>query len=170
MLESKYKSVRLASETPEFQVFFNDHATNDFNNLFTSLLPEKSYFVAGVPGSFYGRLFPQSSLHIVHVSYAIHWLSKVPGEVLNINSPAWNKGKIYYTSAFDEVFNAYAAQFANDMNNFLNARAEEVVVGGLVLLVMIAIPDGVHRSQSASGMVYDALGLCLMDMAHEIPL
>ncbi|KAK2989897.1 hypothetical protein RJ640_019480 [Escallonia rubra] len=92
---------------------------------------------------------------------------QVPEEVLDINSPAWNKGKIYYTSASDEVFNGYAAQFANDINNFLNASAEEVVAGGLVLLVMTAIPDGVHRSQSASGMVYDALGLCLMDMAHE---
>ncbi|KAK2978450.1 hypothetical protein RJ640_023707 [Escallonia rubra] len=120
-----------------------------------------------VESSFYGRLFPESSLHIVHVSYALHWLSKVPEEVLNINSPAWNKGKIYYTSASDEVFNAYAAQFANDMNNFLNARAEQVVAGELVLLVMTAIPDEVHRSRSASGMVYDALGLCLMDMAHE---
>ncbi|KAK3023448.1 hypothetical protein RJ639_042660 [Escallonia herrerae] len=127
-VESKYKSTRLASETPEFQVFFNAHATNDFRTLFTSLPPEKSYFAAGVPGSFYGRLFPQSSLHIVHVSYALHWLSKFPEEVLDINSPAWNKGKIYYTSASDEIFNAYAAQFANDMNNFLNARAEEGLI------------------------------------------
>ncbi|KAK3021865.1 hypothetical protein RJ639_047787, partial [Escallonia herrerae] len=160
-VESKYKSIRLASETPEFQVFLNDHATNDFNTLFTSLPSKKSYFVAVVPGSFYGRLFPESSLHI---------LSKVPEEVLDINSPAWNKEKIYYTSASDEVFNAYAVQYANDMNNFLNAKAEEVVAGRLVLLVMISIPDGVHRSQSESGMIYNALGLCLMDLAREVSL
>ncbi|CAK9142328.1 LAMT/FAMT [Ilex paraguariensis] len=163
----KYESKALASELPEFQVFFNDHAMNDFNTLFTTLPPEKHYFAAGVPGSFHGRLFPKSSLHVVHASYALHWLSKVPEEVQDKDSPAWNKGRIYYTRASDEVANAYAAQFAKDMDNFLNFRATEIVVGGMMLLVMTVIQDGFHRSQSAGGFLYDELGSSLMDMAHE---
>ena len=35
------------------------------------------YFVAGVPGSFYGRLFPRNSLHFAHSSYCLMWLSQV---------------------------------------------------------------------------------------------
>ena len=88
---------------PEFQVFFNDHTSNDFNTLFTSLPPERPYFATGVPGSFHGRLFPNSSLDFVHSSYALQILSKVPKELLNKNSAAWNKGRVHYASAPDEV-------------------------------------------------------------------
>lgn len=169
-VKKKYKSTQgLNSEKlPEFHVFFNDVSKNDFNTLFTSLPPEKNYFVAGVPGSFHGRLFPESSLHIVHASYALHWLSEVPKEVLHKDSPAWNEGRIYYSSSSDAVANAYTAQFAKDMNNFLNFRATEIVAGGMMMLVMTAIPDGFHRSQSGGGFLYDALGTSLMNMANEV--
>ena len=32
---------------------------------------------SGTPGSFYGRLFPSNSLHFVHSSYSLQWLSQV---------------------------------------------------------------------------------------------
>ncbi|CAK9144641.1 LAMT/FAMT [Ilex paraguariensis] len=163
----KYESKALASKLPEFQVFFNDHATNAFNTLFTTFPPKKCYFAAGVTGSFHSRLFPKSSLHIVHASYALHWLSKMPEEVQDKDSPTWNKGRIYYTRASGELANAYAAQFSKDMDNFLNFRATEIVVGGMILLVMTVIQDGLHRSQSAGGFLYDELGSSLMDMEHE---
>ncbi|KAK7844520.1 farnesoic acid carboxyl-o-methyltransferase [Quercus suber] len=51
--------------TPEFQVFFNDNASTDFNTLFTSLPPDRKYYAAAVPGSFYSRLFPNASLHLL---------------------------------------------------------------------------------------------------------
>ncbi|KAA8529780.1 hypothetical protein F0562_034120 [Nyssa sinensis] len=164
-VEQKYIFKGLKSQLPEFQVFFNDIGTNDFNTLFTSLPARRNYFANGVPGSFHGRLFPDSSLHIVHASFALHWLSKVPEEVLDKDSPAWNKGRIYYASASDEVANAYASQFAKDMDNFLNVRAKEIVIGGMMVLVMTATPDGVHRSKTGGGILYDTLGSSLMDMA-----
>ncbi|MBA0779036.1 hypothetical protein Gotri_003319, partial [Gossypium trilobum] len=34
-------------------------------------------FIAGVASSFYQRLFPSNSIHFVHSSYCLHWLSKV---------------------------------------------------------------------------------------------
>ncbi|KAI3932983.1 hypothetical protein MKW98_029216 [Papaver atlanticum] len=156
--DHKYKS------QPEFQVFFNDHASNDFNTLFLSLPSERRYFAAGVPGSFYTRLFPRSSLHIVYSSTALHWLSQVPKEVVDINSSAWNKGRIHYTDAPNEVLQAYSAQYVTDMEAFLLARAHEVVCGGLMFLVIPGVIDGTRDSQTDGGF-FDVLGSCLAKMA-----
>ncbi|XVF82082.1 hypothetical protein PTKIN_Ptkin16aG0015400 [Pterospermum kingtungense] len=73
-IECKFQSHGLIS--PEFHVFFNDLVTNDFNSLFASLPVGRKYYAAGVPGSFYDRLFPKASLHFVYSSSALHWLSK----------------------------------------------------------------------------------------------
>ncbi|KAK2978452.1 hypothetical protein RJ640_023710 [Escallonia rubra] len=165
VVDKKYMTQAGAtSGSLEFQVFFSNHASNDFNTVFASLPPSRKYFAAGIPGSFYGRLFPRCSLHLVHSSYALHWLSKVPEELLDKTSPAWNKGKINYTSSSDEVANAYAAQFQKDMKIFLNARAKEIVVGGMIILIMPGLPDGVHRSQFPFDGLYDSLYSSLMDM------
>lgn len=75
--------------SPEFRVYLNDLIGNDFNNVFGSLpafynrLKEEKgsefgpCFISGVPGSFYGRVFPSKSLHFVHSSSSLHWLSQV---------------------------------------------------------------------------------------------
>ncbi|XP_043703614.1 loganic acid O-methyltransferase-like [Telopea speciosissima] len=163
----KYQSEgRLSSKIPEFQVFFNDLISNDFNKLFASLPVDSQYFAAGVPGSFQNRLFPKASLHLVHSSSSLHWLSKVPKEVLDKDSPAWNKGKIYYESSPKEVVEAYSSQFAKDIESFLLARAEELVPGGLMILILLGShPNGVPYSRTFFGVVLDLLASSLMDMA-----
>ncbi|KAL3510417.1 hypothetical protein ACH5RR_029818 [Cinchona calisaya] len=155
------------SQLPDFQVFFNDQPTNDFNTLFTFIPPEKQYFVAAVPGSFHGQLFPKFSIYIVYSSFAFHWLSEVPKEVLIKHSPAWNKGRIFYNSASKEVAEAYASQFAKDIDSILKARAKEIIRGGMMISLLIAVPDGYDNSKIGVGLLYDALGSSLLDMAHE---
>ena len=168
VVQQKYQSQGLASHMPEFQVFFNDHASNDFNTLLASLPPRRSYFATGVPGSFHDQLLPESSLHFVHSSYALQWLSKLPEELLNKNSAAWNKGRVHCASAPNEVAQVYTDQFAKDITTFLDCRPKELVVGGLMVLIMPGIPNGIHCSSAPIGMIFDFLGLCLMDMAKEV--
>lgn len=82
--ETKHKS-------PQFEVCLNDLFGNDFNTIF-KMLPEfysnlkkkkkkrehfGHCFVSATPGSFYRRLFPNKSLHLIHSMYALHWLSQV---------------------------------------------------------------------------------------------
>ncbi|KAD7479815.1 hypothetical protein R6Q59_008663 [Mikania micrantha] len=163
----KYQTLRLISSTPEFQVFFNDHASNDFNTLFKTLPSDKPYYAAGVPGSFYTRLFPRSSLHLVYSSFALHWLSKLPDELMAVDSLAWNKGRVHYGGAEKEVVMAYRRQYQRDMHVFLNARAEEVVCGGLVVVLVPGRPNDVPHSECIGNVLFEVLGCCLSDMANE---
>lgn len=92
---------KLGSQLPEFQVFLNDLPGNDFNTIFRSLSSFQKVlrkqlgsasgaaghcFFTGVPGSFYGRLFPRNSVHLFHSSYSLQWLSQVITFVFNNNN------------------------------------------------------------------------------------
>ncbi|CAA7055639.1 unnamed protein product [Microthlaspi erraticum] len=169
----KYKHLKENNETSlvplEFQVFFNDQPNNDFNTLFRTLPPssKREYFSVGVPGSFYGRVLPRNSIHIGHTSYTTHWLSKLPENVCDKKSPAWNKIYILCNDLIEEVSKAYKVQFIKDMGVFLEARAEELVPGGLMIVLGQCLPDGVPMYETWQGHVADTLGDCLMDMAKS---
>ncbi|XP_068642078.1 loganic acid O-methyltransferase-like [Aristolochia californica] len=167
-VKHKLPSLGRSSNVMDFHVSFNDHKSNDFNTLFISL-PSKSqrYFAAGVPGSFHGRLFPRSFLHFVHCSYAIHWLSQVPYVLTDETSPAWNKGRIMSDGTKREVEEAYAGQFATDMAIFLQARAEEVAVGGLMALTVPYSKGSVSVQQALFTRLFRILDLTLNDMAAK---
>ncbi|XP_039041012.1 loganic acid O-methyltransferase-like [Hibiscus syriacus] len=156
-----------SDKTLEFLVLFNDQPSNDFNTLFKSLPRETPYFAAGVPGSFHRRLFPASSVHFVHCSFALHWLSKVPEELQDKNSIAWYKGRIHYSNASNEVVRAYAARFSEDMEDFLCARATEIVSGGMMVISMPGIPNEMTYSQLAASLMYEFMASSFMDMANE---
>ncbi|KAL4582780.1 hypothetical protein LXL04_007339 [Taraxacum kok-saghyz] len=132
---------QMSRSFPEIRVSLNDLFGNDFNNVF-ELLPEfykklkgdygiGGCYVCGLPGSFYGRLFPARSLHFVHSSSSLHWLSQVPvglGTYLN-------KEKIYISkSSSAGVMEAYQQQFKQDFSAFLRSRAKEVIIKGRMVL------------------------------------
>lgn len=154
----------------EYQVLFSDRVDNDFNTLFRSVATPRPYFAVGVPGSFYGRLFPKQSIHIMHSSNSLNWLSRVPDNVADINSPGWNGNSIYCRGDAKEVAEAYASQYEKDMEIFLNARAEELVGEGLMTLVLGVRQNGVPLCQTGMGKTYDFLGSCLFDMANEVSI
>ncbi|KAK9939987.1 hypothetical protein M0R45_016665 [Rubus argutus] len=166
-VEFKYKSQGMNSQFPEFHVFFNDHTSNDFNMLFKTLPQNRRYYAAGVPGSFYGRLFPDASIHLAHSSYAIQWLSRVPKAVVDSKSPAWNKGRIHYSNSTDEVIRSYETQYTEDMKCFLQDRAQEIVYGGLMVLTFPVRPDGTPHSDAPTNVIFQLLGSSLMDLVRK---
>nr|XP_028948154.1 probable S-adenosylmethionine-dependent methyltransferase At5g37990 [Malus domestica] len=95
------------------------------------------------------------------------WLSRVPKQVVDKNSSAWNKGRIHYSNSTDEVARAYEAQHAEDMECFLNARAQEIADGGMMVLVIPGRPNTLPHSNSLVNVSFQLIGSCLMDMARK---
>ncbi|KAL0430207.1 UNVERIFIED_CONTAM: Loganic acid O-methyltransferase [Sesamum radiatum] len=170
-IQNKFQSEKstINSQSPEFYVLFNDHDKNDFNTLFRSLPPERHYQAVGLPGNFYKRLLPKASLHFAFSSWSLHWLSQVPKAVTDPNSPAWNKGEVHYVGARQEVYDAYSNQFAKDMESFLEARAQELVSGGLMALLVPAFPMkfGYSNPFLKEQIVRHPLNSILIDMAKK---
>ncbi|XP_045818555.1 S-adenosyl-L-methionine:benzoic acid/salicylic acid carboxyl methyltransferase 3-like [Trifolium pratense] len=165
----------LNHKSPEYKIFLNDLPGNDFNSVFKSLDNFKNklrdeietemgpcYFF-GVPGSFYDRIFPNQSLHFVHSSYSLHWLSKVPNGVDN------NKSNIYVTNTSpSNVLKAYYEQFHIDFSLFLKYRAQELVEGGCMILTFLGREsDDPLAFGKGSSYGWELLAMALNDMVVE---
>ncbi|KAM3341782.1 hypothetical protein P3S68_026748 [Capsicum galapagoense] len=139
---------KTGSSFPELRVSLNDLPGNDFNYIFRSLPKfiqkikeekgSENCYVVGVPGSFYGRRFPNKSLHFVHSSSSLHWLSQVPFGLATNARTTLNKGKLYISQTSpSDVIKAYVSQFQNDFSLFLQSRSPEMVPGGRMLLSLM---------------------------------
>ncbi|KAL3520507.1 hypothetical protein ACH5RR_018656 [Cinchona calisaya] len=160
---------------PIIQVFLNDLFGNDFNTVFKALpnFYEKleiengrkygSCLIAAMPGSFYGRLFPKNSMHFLHSSYSLHWLSQVPDGLVSASGIPMNKGSIYIEKSSPPIVHQpYLQQFTQDFTMFLKMRYEELVPHGHLLLTIVGKNeeiDGPH--------VLNLLGMVLNDMVVE---
>ncbi|KAG5053413.1 hypothetical protein JHK87_005611 [Glycine soja] len=160
----------LGWQPPEFSAFFSDLPSNDFNTLFQLLPPlanygavnmeeclaannHRSYFAAGVPGSFYRRLFPARSVHVFHSTFSLHWLSQVPECVVDKRSSAYNKGRVFIHGAGQSTANAYKKQFQTDLAGFLRARSVEMKREGSMFLVCLARTSVDPTDQGGAGLL-----------------
>uniref|UniRef100_A0A0E0DZR9 Jasmonate O-methyltransferase n=1 Tax=Oryza meridionalis TaxID=40149 RepID=A0A0E0DZR9_9ORYZ len=110
----------------ELQFFLNDLPGNDFNQLFRSLEKIKtsttmyhkgdslpSYYISGLPKSYYSRLFPRQS---------------VPEGLEASGKSLSNKDNIYISSTTTPlVVKLFQEQFRKDFSLFLKLRHEELV-------------------------------------------
>lgn len=160
----------LGFEPPEFSAFFSDLPSNDFNTLFQLLPPlanyggsmeeclaannHRSYFAAGVPGSFYRRLFPARSIDVFHSAFSLHWLSQVPETVLDKRSAAYNKGRVFIHGASESTANAYRKQFQTDLAEFLGSRSREMKRGGSMFLVCLGRTSVDPADQGGAGLLF----------------
>ncbi|KAF8095571.1 hypothetical protein N665_0330s0052 [Sinapis alba] len=169
---------------PEFSVFLNDLPQNDFNSIFKTL-PDfhmelkrdtknddfPSIFIAACPGSFYGRLFPEKTIHFIYSSFSLHWLSKVPPALFDHQGKSINKGCISICSSSSEavssgecsplaVSKAYYNQFKEDFSTFLRARSKEVVAAGRMVLLLLG-REGYDHVDRGMCFTWELLARCV---------
>ncbi|KAA8523630.1 hypothetical protein F0562_010053 [Nyssa sinensis] len=160
----------LGYEPPEFSAFFSDLPSNDFNTLFQLLPPlanygvsmeeclaangHRSYFAAGVPGSFYRRLFPARSIDVFYSAFSLHWLSQVPEIVLDKRSTAYNKGRVFIHGANESTASEYRKRFQTDLAAFLRSRSQEMKRGGSMFLVCLGRTSVDPTDQGGAGLLF----------------
>ncbi|BFI30535.1 hypothetical protein MPTK2_3g90190P [Marchantia polymorpha subsp. ruderalis] len=149
-VRARYREAEVdTSSGPEIQVYFQDLPNNDFNTLIKYQYSQprsdeekiQKYMSAAVPGSFYDRLFPKSTINIALSTFALHWLSEIPAAVRDKASPAYNGGNTQIDRSSLATKEAYAEQAKKDLDSFLAARAHEIGPGGLLFLVFLTRPD-----------------------------
>ncbi|KAH6764403.1 IAA carboxylmethyltransferase 1 [Perilla frutescens var. hirtella] len=165
-MAERYKAA--AQEPPEFSAFFCDLPSNDFNTLF-QLLPFyagetmeeclasngcRSYFTAGVPGSFHRRLFPVKYVDFFYSAFSLHWISQVPEEVVDKTSTAYNEGRIFIHGAKEKTVNAYKKQFQSDLGGFLRSRSKELKTGGSMFVVFLGRTSSDPTDQGGAGLLF----------------
>lgn len=168
---------------PEFSIFLNDLPGNDFNSIFKSL-PDfhtelkrdtninggdfPSVFISAYPGSFYGRLFPENTIHFIHSSYSLHWLSKVPPGIYDKQGKSINKGCVNICSSSPEaVSKAYYSQFKEDFSTFLRCRSKELVSGGRMVLIILGREGHVHVDRGNS-FFWELLSRSIADLVAQV--
>ncbi|KAM0944229.1 putative salicylate carboxymethyltransferase [Dioscorea sansibarensis] len=168
-LELLHKELKL-EQSPEIHLLLNDLPGNDFNGLINSLEDfQKSHhcLISVVPGSFYGRLFPSQSLHFIHSSSSLHWLSQVPLELRNGENVKINKGNIYISETSPPcVLDAYARQYQRDFSMFLKCRTEEIVKSGCMVLTLMS-RSGSKPASMENCHQWELLAQALRDMASQ---
>jgi len=158
----------------QVQFFLNDLPSNDFNQVFRSLelfndnnnnrKGEKAppYYVAGVPGSFYTRLFPDRSVHLFYSSFCLMIRSKVPEGVGSLN-----QGNIYlWETTPAPVVELYQEQFREDLSQFLRLRHSELVASGRMVLTFVGRKDA-HVLRGEMCCFWGLLSQALQALVHQ---
>ncbi|CAA6669053.1 unnamed protein product [Spirodela intermedia] len=184
---------RLGRPPPEVLVFLNDLPGNDFNAIFLSLQgfyerreavrPAEGLcrcFVAGIAGSFHGRLFPSRSIHLFHSSSSFtgsHRFIRFVGDdnFRSIKDPSregmvLNKGNIYISEeSLPSVVEAYKRQFQSNFSSFLRSRSVETVVGGRMVL-NLGVRTSLDPAQADIVRLFNRLSRVLKDLVKEVRL
>ncbi|XP_020089988.1 anthranilate O-methyltransferase 1-like [Ananas comosus] len=165
---------RTGRRPPDLQFFLNDLPANDFNNIFRSLerfekkVDEKKflpYYIVGLPGSFYGRLFPPQTVHFFHSSYCLMWLPQIPEGLESKTGALLDEGNIYIGETSPPwVVNLYKEEFKDSFSNFLKFRHEELLPGGQMVLTFL----GSEKNMSLGDLRY--LWGLLQEALHDMVL
>jgi hypothetical protein len=121
-------------------VFHVDQPSNDFTTLFAVLdsdpnryvVDESNVFPAAIGRSFYQSVLPPGAVHLGWSSYAALWLSRIPTLIPGHFFPARSTGAV--RAEFDR-------QGAIDWEAFLSLRAQELRLGGRLVVVLPALAD-----------------------------
>jgi hypothetical protein len=140
-------------------VVHTDLPGNDFAALFHELETSADSYLRGTRGvypsavgrSFYEQILPRASVTLGWSSWAVQWLSRVPGPIPDHLQVAFSKDAAAHT--------AYAAQAAADWRAFLSHRAAELAAGGRLVVLTMALDDaGDFGYRPLLAAMYAALG------------
>lgn len=151
------EAYRAIDPTTPMVAVHNDLATNDWNQLFADVGADGGYDAIGdvVPmasaTSFFERAAAPRSVHVGLSANAAHWFRRRPDVVA--------PGCLYFDRATGEAAATLADLAAADWARFLERRAEELVVGGhLVVQCVGSIVDGgTHTRQATAGRLLDVM-------------
>jgi hypothetical protein len=145
-------------------VVHTDLPENDFTALFQTLVADPNSYLRGDPAvfpsavgkSFYEQILPASHVTLAWSSWAVQWLSRVPGPIPDQVQVACSRDPAARA--------AFARQAADDWQTFLIQRARELRPGGrLVVLTMAVDVTGNFGYQPLLEAIYAAL----IDMVKE---
>ena len=143
----------------EIVVAHTDLPENDFTTLATLLATDPASYLRGAPRvfpvmigrSFFGQILPTASVTLGWSAWAAQWLSRVPGPIPDQLQVALSRDA--------GAREAYARQAAEDWRDFLMHRAAELVPGGrLVVLTMALDAAGDFGYRPVLEAMYAALG------------
>ncbi|KAG6466359.1 anthranilate O-methyltransferase 1-like [Zingiber officinale] len=160
----------------EIQFYLNDLPGNDFNQVFRSLDQFKQqvkeqmisslvpyYYIAGLPGTFHGRLLPHQSVHFFNSSMSVQFLSQMPQGIEGMN-----KKNIYIAkSSPPQVLKVYQEQFQRDFSCFLECRHAEL--DGRAGRMLLSLPGRKNHGQPYQGFafLFQLLAQALYDLVLE---
>ncbi|KAL6909719.1 hypothetical protein ACP4OV_001378 [Aristida adscensionis] len=164
--------IKMIEQQPlDICVLLNDLPDNDFNTVAESLSTFKQSYEAleqivittgMVPGSFYKRLFPRGSLHLICSSTSLHWLSEAPEDIVRNRIPLYDSNNNLSKESSGVILDAYGQQFRKDFTQFLRLRAQELVPGGHMILSLYG-----RRSENQSTHGWQHIVSVLNDMASR---
>ncbi|TKV95678.1 hypothetical protein SEVIR_9G378400v4 [Setaria viridis] len=163
----------------QVQFFLNDLPGNDFNLVFRSLQQLQDFdveeedetvalpcYVAGLPGSYYRRLFPCQSVHLFHSSYSLMWRSKVPDDLSN--GTYLNEENIYIGKTTPpSVVKLFQEQFQKDFKLFLTLRCKELVGGGRMVLTFLGRKTEEMLTHGEVGSMFELLAKALQCLVQK---
>lgn len=150
---------RVGKERAVMVVHVDQHA-NDFNTLFDVLhndperysIDDPNVFPSSVGRSFYDNVFPNEQVALGWCSYAAVWLSRVPELI---------PGHFVSLASTGDVRAAFDRQAADDWRLFLSLRAQELRLGGRLVVVLPGLSDA-----GASG--FEPLFNCANTVLEEL--
>lgn len=130
---------------------------NDFQALFTLLAEDPSSYLVGrenlfpsaVGRSHYGAILPPGQVTLGWSSNALHWMSRNP---VLVADHGWAK-----FSASAAARAAVDRQLEQDWRDFLQARASELRVGGMLVCQFMGRGDGLHGFEWMAGHFWQAI-------------
>jgi salicylate 1-O-methyltransferase len=145
-------------------VAHTDAAENDFTVLFKTLSDDPASYLkhdvaayaSAVGRSFYQQILPSNSVTLGWSSWAVQWLSKIPGPIADhVQSDC---------TADADIRAAYARQAAQDWHDFVAFRGRELSPHGRLVVLTMALDES---GEPGLRPVFDHLLTALRDLVGD---